>query len=543
MDPKVELTPEQAALLLLRRNAMRESLIGFSQCIDIPNAPMRREEEQAAFNEALREGGDIGVGVTAHHRLLMEKIQECMETRYGRLMVFMPPGGAKSTYCSVVGPAWYMGKYPGSQIILASYGTDLAKKHGSRGRQVVTQQAYEDVFDATISSSTGAKEMWALTNGSEYMSGGLLSGITGNRANGVILDDPIKGRKDAESKTVRDATFAAIEDDLQTRYIPGAWMILVQTRWHDEDVAGALLPEDYDGRSGRILCRDGMEWEVVNLVAKIETELQEKYDPLGRKMGEYIWPEWFDRNHWRIYEPREGDPNSPSERRWAALFQQQPRPDHGNQFEREWVQWYDLGEHPKYLNFYTASDYSVSDGEGDFTEHGVAGLDKHGDLWLVDWWYGRHPPDITIDALLRLAKRWRAISGFDEKGLIEKAIKPQFEMRQRQLDIYLPTEYLPTIGDKVARFQSFRGIASAGKLHVPRCPWGERLVDQLCVFPGRSHDDAVDVCSLFGRGLEEMIWSEDPPLPPEPEKLQFGSWKWLTHGTDWGVEKKEPRYL
>ena len=121
-----------------------------------------------------------------------------------------------------------------------------------------------------------------------------------------------------------------------------------------------------------------------------------------------------------------------------------------------------------------------------------------------------------------------------------QAIKPQFQMRQRQKDVYLSIEYLPTIGDKVARFQSFRGMASSGKLWIPRCPWGERLVNQLCVFPGRSHDDAVDVCSLFGRGLENMVWSRDKVPEPPKRGLKFGTWEWLTHGTE-NREQKGPR--
>jgi len=539
-------TPEQsaAALELVRRKRMRESLIAFAQSIEIPSAPAKDDQSIEEFDAILAQGGSVKTGLAAHHVLLMEKLQKCMETPYGRLMVFMPPGAAKSIYCSVVAPAWYMGKYPGSQIILASYGTDLAKKHGAKGRIIVAQPQYQAAFGTTISKATGAKEMWALENGSEYMSGGLLSGITGNRARGVILDDPIKGRKDANSKTIRDATMEALEDDLQTRYIPGAWQVLVQTRWHDEDVAGSILPEDYDGESGAILCRDGMVWEVVNLVAKIETEKQAADDPLGRQLGEYLWPEWFDKRHWAIYEPRVGDPNSPSARRWAALFQQRPRPDHGNQFERDWVNWYDIGQHPKYLNYYAASDYSVSDGEGDFTEHGIGGLDENGDLWLVDWWYGHNAPDITIFSLLTLCKRWGVRKGFDEKGMIEKAIKPQFEQMKRQSGIYLKVEYLPTIGDKVARFQSFRGLSSAGKLHIPRCPWGERLVDQLAVFPGKSHDDAVDVCSLFGRGLEEMVWSSEYIPTATKKGVVFGSWEWLTWGTEHHTGKRKgPRMM
>jgi len=540
-------TPDQAALELVRRRHMRESLIGFAQNIDIPGAPVKDDQEMEEFDRLMALGHSIETGLAAHHILLMNKLQEWMEMPYGRGMVFMPPGGAKSTFADVVGPTWYMGKYPGSRIILTSYGTDLAKKHGTKARAVVKQKAYMEAFGVTLSKDTGAREMWALTHpsnpdilGSEYMSGGLLSGITGNRANGVIIDDPIKGRAEADSPTVRARTIEAYEDDLKTRFLPGAWMIIIQTRWHDEDLAGSILPEDYDGESGLIMCRDGTEWDILNLVAKVENADQEAKDPLGRKVGEYLWPEWFDKKHWAQYEPRPGDENSPNSRTWAALYQQRPRPDTGNQFERDWVNWYELGTEPKYLNLFTASDFSVSDGGGDYTEHGLGGLSKNGALWLMDWWYGQNAPDITIDALLNMAQKWACTAGFDEAGLIEKALKPMFQQRMRQKGIYLGIDYLPTIGDKVARFQSFRGLASSGKLWIPRCPWGERLVNQLCVFPGRTYDDAVDVCSLFGRGLENMTWSQER-VPVERKKgMVFGSWEWLCSGTE-DTGDKQPR--
>ena len=103
---------------------------------------------------------------------------------------------------------------------------------------------------------------------------------------------------------------------------------------------------------------------------------------------------------------------------------------------------------------------------------------------------------------------------------------------------------MPTIGNKVARFQSFRGLASAGKVHIPRCPWGERVVEMLCAFgEGVTKDDVPDTCSGFGRGLENMIWSQEKVPKPKEKGLEFGSWEWLTHGTDHSTGKKEPRVL
>jgi len=521
------LTPAQVARELLRRRQMRNSIVGFAQNIDIPGAPLSASDDTLFL--------PVGSRIAAHHFLLMTALQETMTTDYGRLMVFMPPGSAKSTYVTVVGPTWYMGTFPGSEIILASHNVTLAQHHGSRGRNIVAQDSYIGAFGATISTGTTARENWELTNGSQYKSFGMISGVAGHRADGLVIDDPVRGRADAESKGVQDKTYAAYHDDLLTRLKPRAWVALVQTRWAYSDLAGRILPEDWNGESGKIMCRDGMLWNVICLPAKNTYPNIE--DPLGRGVGEYIWPEWFDKKHWLQFEPRPGDPNSPNEKSWASLFQQRPRPDVGNQFEYEWVNWYDLKKHPKWLMLFTASDYALTDAaeEGtnpDFTEHGVGGLDEDGDLWLIDWWYGRNTPDITIDALLTLAKRHGVRNGFGEEGLIRRAIEPQFKMRQRIRKHYMNIRYLPHIGDKTAKFQSFRGIASAGKLHIPRCPWGERLVSHLCVFPdSRTPDDGPDVCALFGRGTENMIWSKEKITPERMRGLKFGSVEWLEYGT------------
>jgi predicted phage terminase large subunit-like protein len=527
---EVEISPQIAARELLRRKRMRESIIGFSENIDIPGAPLSPDDDTLFL--------PIGSSTADHHYLLMEALQETMLKEYGRLMVFMPPGSAKSTYCTVVAPTWFMGKFPGSEIILASHNVDLAKHHGSRGRNIVQQPLYMDAFNGTISKGSSAKENWDLTNGSQYKSFGLLGGATGFRADGLVIDDPVRGRADASSKTVQEKTFSAYKDDLLTRLKPKAWVVLVQTRWDYADLAGRILPKDWNGESGYIMCRDGMMWRVICLPAKIEDGFPD--DPLGRKTGEYLWPEWFDERHWLQFEPRPNDDDSPDEKSWWSLFQQRPRPDTGNQWEAEWTQWYDLGKHPRHLMLFSASDYAVSDeyeegGDPDYTEHYIGGLDEHGDLWVIDCWYGRHTPDITIDALLKMAKRRGVRNGYSETGLIRKAIEPQFKARQRIFKHHMAMKYLPTIGNKVARFQSFRGLGAAGKVHIPNCPWGHRLQDQLCDFPSpRTHDDGVDCMSLFGRALDNMIWSREKVTRPVKRGVKFGSVEWLMLGTEDG---------
>ena len=271
----------------------------------------------------------IETTLAEHHRLLLTKLDEVSKTRHGRLMVFMPPGSAKSTYASVVFPSRYLGEQGGRKVILASYGDDLARKMGRRTRSIVKQPRYAGIYKAGLASDSQAANEFALTNGSEYMACGILGGVTGHRANGIIIDDPIKGREQANSETVRQKTFDAYEDDLKTRLIPGGWIVIIQTRWHQDDLSGRILPENWNGESGKILCRDGNEWDVICLQAKCEVD----NDPLGRARGEYLWPEWFDQKHWAQFEQ--------NVRTWAALYQQRPVPLDGDLTEAGGV--YGLG--------------------------------------------------------------------------------------------------------------------------------------------------------------------------------------------------------
>ena len=171
-------------------------------------------------------------------------------------MIFMPPGAAKSTYASVVFPVWFMGRKKRRNVIVATYASDLARKIGRRARSILRQPAYQEVFGCGLSPESSAADEWALTNENEFMGGGILSGITGNRADLLIIDDPIKGRQQADSETIRKTTREAYQDDLKTRLKPGGRIVLIQTRWHEADLAGSILPEDYDGESGPILCRE-----------------------------------------------------------------------------------------------------------------------------------------------------------------------------------------------------------------------------------------------------------------------------------------------
>jgi hypothetical protein len=458
--------------------------VDYAHYIDIPGAPATEGDDEWVFRPA-------ETGIARHHTLLLGVMSRVIAGEIPRAMFFLPPGSAKSTMGSVVAPTWAMGKIPGLKIILASYGSDLAKRQGRKARQIVKSGEFKALFGERLSSETSAADEWALTNGSEYLACGILSGITGHRAHGIIIDDPIKGRQDADSDTVRQRTWDVYIEDLRTRLVPGGWELIIQTRWHEDDLAGRILPANYDGESGLIRCRDGRDWYIVCLPAQCERD----DDPIGRVRGEYLWPEWFSEQH---FAPFKGSP-----RTWNALFQQRPQPDEGTFFQRSWFKEYRPGELPKDLHIYGASDYAVSEGKNDYTEHGVLGVDPTGDIWVLGWWSGQTAADVWIDVMLDLVQVHQPFCWFEEGGVIKRAIRPFLERRMQERKIYCRTEWIPKTADKTISARGFQARASAGKIHVPAGEIGDRLIDQWIRFPSAAHDDAVDVMSTFCMALDQ----------------------------------------
>lgn len=483
-----QLSPAAAARELLRRRRGRASLVGYSNAVPIPGKPASEDPDEWLFRP-------VETTVAAHHLLILEVIERAASRPYGRFMLFLPPGSAKSTYASVVAPTYFMGKRPGTKIILASYGSDLARKHGKRARQIVRSPEFSSLFGCTISPDTSAANEWALTNGSEYLAAGLMAGLTGNRAHGALIDDPVKGREQAESPTIRQKTWEAYIDDLSTRLIPGGWMGIIQTRWHEDDLAGRLLPKNYNGESGIIRCNDGRDWEVVNLPAECERD----DDPLGRRIGEMLWPEWFDESYWA--DKRK------SSRTWASLFQQRPRPDEGGIFKDAWcrqryrtipqqastvVHSWDTAQKPEQIN-----DPSV------------------GTFWNL----GNGVPGYYLREVFRERLDYptlkRKVIAFAERDnpvaiLIEDKSSGQSLIQDLRNETSLPVVAIEPDGGKLFRANEVSAMVEGGLLHLPEAtgivdqfgrpisaPWLIDFEGEFFGFPLSTNDDQVDSVTQF----------------------------------------------
>lgn len=495
----MSLRPSQqdAAREILRRRRARANLVDYARFIEVPGAPSGTIDSDVDEDRAVYQ--PIETTLAKHHEIILNATQRCIDRHSGRTMLFLPPGSAKSTYATVVGPTWVMGARPGFKTIAVSYGTDLVRKFGRRMRSICRQEKYRALFSTGVSSESSAAHEWALENGSEFMGGGILSGITGNRADFIPVDDPIKGRQEADSEQTRKSTIEAYQDDVLTRLKPGGSLMITQTRWNEGDLAGSILPEKWAGESGMIECRDGNVWEVICIPAKCERA----GDPLGRQIGEYIWPEWFPADHWKVFER--------IPRTWSALYQQQPAPDEGIMFRREMFRYYDTL--PRNLRFYGASDYAVTADGGDYTVHVVAGVDPNDDLYIADIWRRQTESNVWVDVFCDLIKRHRPLYWAEEQGQILKSLGPFIDKRMREMRAFCAREQFTSVSDKPTRARSFQARMAMGKVYLPSgAQWLADFERELLSFPAGKNDDQVDACGLLGRLLDKMVAAHVPQV-------------------------------
>jgi predicted phage terminase large subunit-like protein len=427
-----------------------------------------------------------------HHHLIAEKLERVEAGDCKRLMIFMPPRHGKSELASRRFPAWYLGRNPMKQIIASSYSTDLAEEFGRNVRDIVRDSTFSDVFDG-ISLSPDAKAIgrWNTTTGGIYKAAGVGKGISGFGADVFLIDDPVKDHAEADSDVYRDRVWNWYTSTAYTRLMPGASIVLIMTRWHDDDLAGRLLEEQKKG---------GDTWEVLTL-------------PAINEAGEALWPEWFDIEKLKQTEKVVGP------RDWTALYQQEPIPEGGSFFQKSWVQWYEVP--PKHLRKYGASDYAVTEGDGDWTVHGIAGIDPNDDMYILDWYREQADPDDWIDELFDMAATHKPVEWGEEKGQIIKSLNSLIRKRQQEERNYFHRVQYPSTTDKAQRAQAIRGRMAQGKVFFPRTEWARKLIAELLRFPAGKHDDQVDVLGLFGRMLDTMIKAkgedeeEKPKFPQE----------------------------
>jgi predicted phage terminase large subunit-like protein len=444
-----------------------------------------------------------------HHQLLIDELEKVASGETRRLAFFLPPGSAKSTYGSILFPPWFMATC-NANVLAASHTTELAEKWGRRVRNLVAEHSLTlGILPAPDNQAAGR---WALTTGAEYYAAGVGTGIAGFRAKLGLIDDPIRSRQDADSELIRDRIWDWYINDFRTRLVPGAAEILIQTRWHEDDLAGRALQHN--------------EWRVVSLPA-----IAEENDQLGRKPGQPLWADDAYGYGAQIEEIRKTTPA----RTWSALYQQRPAPEDGDYFKSDWLRPYEKAPALDTLRVYGGSDYAVTADGGDYTVHVVVGINPEGRMYLLDLWRKQASSDVWVEAFCDLVKQWKPIGWAEEHGQIKSGVGPFLEKRQRERKAYVMRDQFPTRGDKAVRAQSIRGRMALDGLYVPHtAAWFADLRSELLSFPAGKHDDQVDALGLVGQLIDKMMAGENP-AKPEPDKNPSGyrTYESETRDNDW----------
>lgn len=423
-----------------------------------------------------------------HHALIAEKLEDVAHGRIDRLMINMPPRHGKSELASRRFPAWFLGLNPSKSVIAASYNSDLATDFGRQVRNIIATPEYGHLFDTTLAEDSRAANRWNTAQGGGYVAAGVGTAITGRGADVLLIDDPLKDREEADSELQRQKVWDWYTSTAYTRLAPGGRVIVIQTRWHEDDLSGRLLADE---------ARGGDKWEVLEL-------------PAINDQGEALWPEFYPlpvlERYRSVLPPRD----------WSALYQQRPTPDEGDYFKREWFKFYNTV--PNHLRVYGASDYAVTARGGDYTVHVVAGIDPDDNLYLIDVWRAQTESHHWVEAFIDLVARHKPLKWAEEQGQIIKSIGPFLDKRMRERRVYCAREQMASVADKPTRARSFQARAAMGKVYIPHnAPWVADFIGELLMFPAGKNDDQVDAIGLIGRMLDTMVGGRAPKGPPGPQ--------------------------
>jgi len=292
--------------------------------------------------------------VGPHHIAICDALERLERGDIDRLMIQAPPRHGKSELASRRFPAWYMGRNPAHQIIAASHGDAFARDIAIDVRQVIESPEYGELFDAKLNPATRAADNWRLSQGGMYYGVGIGGSSVGRGAHLLVIDDPIKGRQEADSLTERDRGWRWFQSVAYPRLMENGKIILIFTSWHTDDLGQRILENAADD-----------EWTVIKLPA-IDDE------------GAALWPEQFP------IERLERIRASIGAREWNAQYQQEPAPESGTYFERSWFDGRRYTDHPETLTNYICTDFALTD-DGDYTEFGVFGVDGDQKIYVLDW--------------------------------------------------------------------------------------------------------------------------------------------------------------
>jgi predicted phage terminase large subunit-like protein len=477
-------------------------------------------------------------------------------------MLLVPPRHGKSELASIRFPAWALGHHPEWELINCGYNLDLPMKFSRKVREIVRDPGYGPMFENTqMDKDSQSAEAWMTTMGGGFTAAGVGGGITGKGAHILIIDDPIKNQEEADSITTRDGLWDWYWSTAYSRLAPGGGVLLIQTWWHDDDLAGRLQQQMEKAREKQ---NEGEEiyeeidqftiikypalaekWEyrnhVTGLIERYADPMHEDHKPIleyKRRMGnndpvqisdeidllrapeEPLHP---DRYSFKMMNSMRA--NQPP-RIWSALYQQNPVPDEGVYFKKEYFKYEPSAPRAYFRNVYQAWDFAIGEKQqNDYTVGVTVIQDENDFLHLVEVVRFKGDTFTIVEEMLDAIERWSQertapLTLGMEDSQIWRAVRPLFLRRSQERKIYQSYEELQPLTDKIARARPLQGRMQQGRVYFPvEKPWMREVEKELLRFPAGAHDDIVDALAWCAH----LTLGRAPKRRPQPKKLP--SWK------------------
>jgi len=439
----------------------------------------------------------------AHHtRAIIDKLEAVERGEIRRLMIFLPPRHGKSMLTSEIFPAWYLGRHADRYVVGASYSTDLATDFGRKVRNAIADPLHTAIFPkCRLANDSGGQQKFDTTADGAFFAVGRGSGLTGRGAHLLLLDDLLKDRAEADSEVIRKGLHEWYGHVAYTRLMPGAAIVNIQTRWHQDDLGGRLLREQPD------------DWSVLNLPA-----IAEQDEPF-RKAGEALWPERYPLATLEKIRTVIGSAA------FVSLYQQRPSAATGNVFLRSW--WRTYSEPPADIKRIVLSlDTAFKTGEAnDYSVATIWGATTNG-FYLLHMWRERAEFPALKQKLIGLCAEWNP-----NVVLVEDAASGQSLIQELRSGTTLPVMPVKPDRDKVSRATAATPLIECGRVFIPElAPWKDIFLDETAAFPNGQFDDICDSTTQALNYLRVprqphhglMQWYEQENWQPEGRTASLG---------------------